>query len=58
MASKKEKIPVFNYSSTESKNALTWERFMDENAKHEPVMPFSCAVSEYRPLVKYRKKKR
>lgn len=37
-------VPVFNYSSSATKNSLTWNQFMEGNAVGEPEMPFSHSV--------------
>lgn len=40
------RVPVFNYSSTETKNPLTWKAFMNGNEMIEPELPFSYSVSD------------
>lgn len=42
--SESEEIPIFNYGSSYTKKALTWQEFMYENEILEPEIPFSSSL--------------
>ncbi|XP_065220998.1 fatty acyl-CoA reductase wat-like isoform X2 [Planococcus citri] len=41
------RVPIFNYSSTETNNSLTWKAFMEGNEKFEQEIPFSYSMWAY-----------